>query len=531
MARGFMDRVRAAFHTERSDGIPARESSEPRRAQRAYSGAASGRLTHGWNASSWGPNSEVGGTGTKLRDRSSDLVRNNPHAKKAISVLVGDLVGTGSLPTPATGDAGVNAKLAAAWTQFAKTSNPASRVGIHGQVAQVVRGAAERGNAFMIRRWRRPGEYAIPMQIQCLEADFLDTAQDNTLGRSSGPRIVQGVEFDGIGRKSGYWFYPEHPGESASYAAWGNAKRVDAVNVIHVHEEIGERIGQVLGTPWLHAIVRALREIGEFDSATMVRQKFAAAPIGVVTGGDPESGTFGPQINSDTGEIITDGCVSNSQGEIVERSEPGMFYYAVDGRSFEFSQPPMPTGIKEYHSEVLHVAAAGAGLTYEALSGDLKGLSWTSYRAGRLPYNRWIRVGQMLWLIPCVYQPIYDWFVDACVLADVVTPQEVAALGADLNSAKWTPPRIESVDPAKDAAGDLIEVLAGFASKTENIAKRGRNPVELDNEITEERARANDLGIVFNSDAAATLAGVIASNNEDEQPAGSSAGDRSLGVV
>jgi len=528
---GFIARIRAALSPAPE---PRRRASGPAWTERAYSGAAVGRLTADFYPSSAGPNAEVSGAGTTLRNRSSDLVRNNPHARKGVRVLVGDLVGTGILPKPATASDAVNKRLAAAWDRWQWQTSPGSRIGVHGQVAKAVGGAAERGNAFLRKRWRRPADgYAVPLQLELLEADYLDTSQDTTL-TGAGPALTQGVEFDPVGRKAAYFFYPAHPGESA-LAAFGSSVRVDARDVVHVHEELGERIGQVLGVPWTAAVIRTLREHGEFHTATMVRQKFAAAPIGVATGDDPTDEGFGPQINSETGDRITDGSVSDAFGNVVEKFEPGMVLYARNGKTFTFSSPPAAAGLREYDSEILHSAAAGMGTTYEALSGDLSGMSWTSYRAGRIPYNRWIRMGQALWLIPCVYQPIWDWFVEAAVLAGVVTPAEVAALGVDLYSVKWTPPRLESVDPAKDAAADLIEVLAGFASRTEKVAARGRDPIELDNEIRAERDRAADLDLVFSSDvaakvAAAALAPQPADDSDEDETAPADEGTEGRGV-
>ena len=42
--------------------------------------------------------------GTLLRNRMRDLVRNNPHAAKAVAVLVNNIVGAGIMPRAASGD-------------------------------------------------------------------------------------------------------------------------------------------------------------------------------------------------------------------------------------------------------------------------------------------------------------------------------------------------------------------------------------------------------------------------------------------
>lgn len=63
--------------------------------RRGYDGAARGRRTDGWRAPGTSADAEVAAAGGLLRDRMRDLVRNNPHAAKAVSVLVNNIVGSG----------------------------------------------------------------------------------------------------------------------------------------------------------------------------------------------------------------------------------------------------------------------------------------------------------------------------------------------------------------------------------------------------------------------------------------------------
>jgi capsid protein len=54
---------------------------------RSYEGARLGRRTDGWIVAGASANAEVGGALVRLRDRSRDLVRNNPYAAKAAGAL------------------------------------------------------------------------------------------------------------------------------------------------------------------------------------------------------------------------------------------------------------------------------------------------------------------------------------------------------------------------------------------------------------------------------------------------------------
>jgi capsid protein len=65
---------------------------------RSYEGARVGRRTEGWVVAGTSANAEIGTALSRLRDRSRDLVRNNPYAAKAVQAVVSNLVGTGILP-------------------------------------------------------------------------------------------------------------------------------------------------------------------------------------------------------------------------------------------------------------------------------------------------------------------------------------------------------------------------------------------------------------------------------------------------
>ena len=66
-----------------------------RKGKRAYQGALISRLTADWRASQLSPDAEVRNSLRKLRDRSRELIRNNPYAKQAKRTTQLNIVGTG----------------------------------------------------------------------------------------------------------------------------------------------------------------------------------------------------------------------------------------------------------------------------------------------------------------------------------------------------------------------------------------------------------------------------------------------------
>src|SRR5437763_391422 len=92
-----------------------------RTAQRfRYEGARSGRRTDGWVAGASDANVELLGALVYLRDRSRDLIRNNPYAVKAVEELVGNTVGTGITPQANSGNDDLNRIIDNEWAYFSE---------------------------------------------------------------------------------------------------------------------------------------------------------------------------------------------------------------------------------------------------------------------------------------------------------------------------------------------------------------------------------------------------------------------------
>src|SRR5690349_15711060 len=62
---------------------------------RHYEAASTGRRTQGWRKSSGDANAVIGPSLARLRDNARDLVRNNPHASRAVSTITNQTIGWG----------------------------------------------------------------------------------------------------------------------------------------------------------------------------------------------------------------------------------------------------------------------------------------------------------------------------------------------------------------------------------------------------------------------------------------------------
>ena len=92
------------------------------------------------------------------------------------------------------------------------------------------------GGVILRRRYRKAEDgLLIPMQIQVMEIDHLDTQRTESL--ATGGRIIGGVEFDPIERISAYWLFPPCTWRGGAVAKALTSVRVPAEDVIHLFEQ------------------------------------------------------------------------------------------------------------------------------------------------------------------------------------------------------------------------------------------------------------------------------------------------------
>src|SRR5690606_27084232 len=121
----------------------------------------------------------------------------------------------------------------------------------------------------------------VPLQLQVLEPDHLDAGRNETL--ADGGYILQGVEFDPLGRRRAYWLFPVHPGEAGIMGRGALVSRpAPARQILHLFERL--RPGQVRGVPWFAPAILKLRDLDEYDDAELVRKKIEACFAAFVTG-------------------------------------------------------------------------------------------------------------------------------------------------------------------------------------------------------------------------------------------------------
>lgn len=452
--------------------------SQPR-ARLSYDGAARNRLTADWLTSATGANDEVQRGLSTLRDRCSDLARNNPWAVKALESLTSNIVSTGIRAKWA------NAETQARWDEWLMQCSSDTDLDLYGLQSLAVRSWLERGDCFVRRRWRRPEDgLAAPLQIELLEGDFCDHILQRT--PQAGGVVTQGVEFDAIGRRAAYWLYRQHPGETAQIypgAGYGEAVRVPAADVAHLYRPT--RAGQVRGVPWLAAVIGALRDLGQYQTAERVRKRAQAGQVGVLIPAD--DATYSEDDTDTVGPAVTD-----ADGATVDTMSPGSVLVARNGKDFRFSTPSSDAGYVDFVNAQLRQIGAGALLPYEVLSNDLSQVNYSSIRLGLVEFQRLIKVLQTQILIPLFMRKVAQWFKEACIAAGTMRDSEPLP--------QWVLPEREEIDRETAVRSAIAAIRAGLQSRKDAVTAAGGDADEVLTEIAADLDALDRMGITLDTD-------------------------------
>lgn len=443
--------------------------------ERRYEGAAGGRLAKDWRAGATSADAEIGSALPALRARHRDLVRNNPHARKAKTVWTNNLVGCGIVPRASSGDPDIDKRANELWDEWTGTADADGQLDLYGLQELAVATMVEGGEALIRRVLTRGDGRKVPLSIRVLEGDLLDHTRHGPLAGNG--TIVQGVEFGEDGRRRAYWMHREHPGNN-----WvGVSRRIDsapvpASEILHLYRK--ERT-QTRGVPWGSAIITDLRDIDDYDYAERVRKKIESCVVGIVIGAEEGEEGIAPSV-------------TDAAGNRIEQFEPGLIAYAHGGKDIKFNSPTAMGGYGEYKKVSLHDVAAGYLVPYELLTGDLSEVNFSSARVGLVEFRRLVETIQWLTVIQMAAEPMWRWFCEAAHLSGALPVPYVPAV--------HQPPRFESVNPIDDANAELIEIRSGTVTLFEAIAKRGRNPEEVLREHAAGYKLLDELGLVFDSD-------------------------------
>lgn len=473
-----------------------------------YDAAGRGRRLAGWTPPSSGPNTAIAGLQT-IRNRSRDSARNDWAGESSIQKWSSNLIGIGITPRfkRITNKTRKQA-LTDLWNDFVHQADADGVLNLYAMQTLVVRSWLDAGEVFARRRRRFDDEgFPVPMQVQLLEADMVPLLDsDSYQGLPAGNIIRSGIELNKRGRRVAYWFYKEHPGDRSMGSVIGpdDLVRVAASDVAHIYEP--KRPGQLRGVSLLAPVLTRLRNVADYEDATLERQKIANLWVLFLKRTLPNFDPTDP-ANSDLTGLPT---AVDTEGSPLLPLRPGLIQSLDDGEEVQFANPPEAgTNYSDYMRTSHLGTAAGAGLPYELMAGDIKEISDRTLRVLINDFRRFAEQRQWQIVIPMFCQRVIDWFAEAAVLIGAVSPDELN----DVRRVEHAPHGWEYIHPVQDPQGKKLEVEAGFRSRSSVIGARGDDPDAVDEERQQDMQREKDLGLWV--DPMGTP-GAAADDNEDD---------------
>jgi len=468
---------------------------------RSYESARIGRRTEGWQASKGSANSLTKGKLPLIRARSRELVRNTWWGPRIVSVFTAHAVGTGPIPVSKTGNRTLDRKAANLWREWGKTCDAEGQLDINGLLALACRTTIESGEV-LTRRIPMPldGSRKVPLEIMLLEPDHLDGSRD----RADAEVVIdQGIEYGRNGKRTAYWLLPEHPG-SQIVQSRNASQRIAASDIFHLYRK--DRVGQGRGVPWLSPVALKGRDLADLEDAIIVKAKVEACFAAYVKTNDPAR-TIGQAHTEQRG---------GGKNRRIERLSPAMVTYLEQGEEMGSVNPSSSLAFDAVLINTWMALAAGAGLTYDQLTGDLRQANYSSLRAGKIEFRRLVEQFQWLTLVPMLLDPLWRAFTEAA--------QDSGALPRRAGGypVEWIMPAVEPIDPLKDLQADILAVRAGRMTWPQFVAAWGFEPEEQLDEIERWQKDIDKRGIVLDADPRRALKGVKGAPQDDVSEPGSS---------
>jgi len=306
---------------------------------------------------------------------------------------VTNLIGDGPVIKATHDNADVNKTLETNFANWAQRCDVEGVDDLTGLLCTAVRSIVQSGEAL----FHLPVDAYGNMQLRLLASEQLDQSRSvPPLGMTGDtPRIIAGVETDAGGRRVAYWVLRDSPDQV--WASIEPPQRVPAEDICHVF--VRKFPGQIRGISWMTAVNTTILELNATEDAAAMKAKVSALMAGFIRELDGSSG------------LSADATAGGGLDPATLSMEPGTLRVLPPGTDITFT----PTADMSTIVELLHYMqrqiAAGAGLTYESLTGNLREVNFSSARVGAQQFQRRIKALQASMLGAQLLAPIWRRWV------------------------------------------------------------------------------------------------------------------------
>jgi lambda family phage portal protein len=443
-----------------------------------------------WSGTPVSPDVYISQRQPVLVARSREQWSNNDYVRSFIRQVRQNVVGPHGVLMQAKAKRGngkfdkdANDAIDAAWKEWGKPGNCEVTGKLSWRALQCLAlEHAARDGEFIIRKIWGEEAGAHGFALQMLDPQRLSVKYENYRFGDQGNFIRQGIEFTRYGKPVAYHFTSMDEWDAYYYSINGKGfVRIPAEQILHGF--VQEMAGQRRGLPWASTSLFRLHHLQGFEDAAVQNARASASKMGFI---EYEQG-FGPEADDE----------ADVAGSI--NAEPLSFHELPEGAKIAEWNPQYPSGeFAVFNKAMLRGAAAGMGVMYNDLAGDLEGVNFSSIRQGALDVREhWKELQQ--WLIEALCQPVREEWLKYALLQGLIVKKS----GAPLPAAKLQiyaevhcqPRRWPWIDPKSDVTAHVTAIRAGLTSPSQVIREQGRDPDQVFRELADDYQQLKAAGI------------------------------------
>lgn len=444
-------------------------------AVREYDAASYGRINAGWRVHNESAEITDRHSRDVVRARARDLERNSDIAQAIIHAYKRNVVGKGYTLRVRTENDELNKKIEQAWKQWCKARN----CDVTGEQSfnEMLRMAVERkkvdGGLLFLYRYTPGG--VVPYKLQALEVDELDSTQ--TAPRTPGNRVVGGIEYNQYRRAVGYWIRQyDLEGWKILDPVYIEAKDVYFYKTKHRPSQLREMSDM---TP----TITRIRDTNEFITAVSVKERIAAC-LSVFIKKTLPTGTIGRGFRQADGQVDYAG----------KKLGPGMIMEMNAGDDAQIVDPKSAaTDATAFLKTQQGLIGAGQGLSYEAVSRDMNGATYSSARQNANEDEN--TYAEDIELLTEFMSEVYENFIISGYLTGLFNMPGFWDKKADYMQHSWVKIPKKWIEPSKESAADKIALQSGQKTFQDVCAERGKDWKDAINETAEVLEYGRKAGI------------------------------------
>jgi lambda family phage portal protein len=459
------------------------------------------RLTEDWSPQALSPSTIHRLDADLMRNRARDLLQSNPYALGGVRAYTANVIGSGITPKPRFDSPDERKPWMDSWNWWAgQYENEADITGVQHLyelqalwLEEVIVGG---GCLVIYRSLAESFGRSLPLALELVPEERFANSKDDLIGfqnrKKSGNRIVRGVELDSAtGKQVAYWIYP-HSVDAPAIAE--DPVRISAENARYSF--IRRRVGQHRGTTWLHAAIMWLWKIGYYVDNELMASAIKSCYAAVI---ETENGDDYAGLHDDDDSTLTD-----VSGNPLERLSPGLIARLKRGESIKGVGPNNPGGDQTPWIILIQRAISlSLDHSYEEHFRDYSQGNFSSTRASANADRIRYRCLQQF-TVNHFCAPTYAFFARAAVLHGLQGFPSIDDFAANYRlylGCTWRRPGWASVNPIDDVNAAILECKAGFNTRENVAAERGRDWEEIDEQRDREQDSATSRGLIYTTEA------------------------------